>query len=159
MKQNGFSLVELITVMSIIGILLAIGTLGFNSMQRKYGIDNQTRSLYTDLMDLRMKSMYKKKSHFVTLSAGSFVYYSSGSRAEPTGEVLRKSLAYPVTWNGNGDLIEFDSQGLTTDQRSICVNPNETVANIDSIVVSMARINMGKRKAGGGCNAGNITSK
>ena len=159
MKQKGFSLVELVTVLSIIGILLAIGTLGFNSMQRKYGIDNQTRSLYTDLMDVRMKSMYKKKSHFVSLAAGVFVFYSSGTRSDPAGEVLRRNLAYPVTWNGSVDLIEFNSRGLTTDLRSICVNPNETAPNIDSIVVATARINMGKRIVGGGCNAGDINVK
>jgi prepilin-type N-terminal cleavage/methylation domain-containing protein len=159
MKQNGFSLVELVTVMSIISILLAIGTLGFNSMQRKYGIDNQTRTLYADLMEIRVKSMYKKKSHFVSLAADTFVFYSSGTRTNPAGEVLRKRLAFPVTWNVNGALIEFDSQGLTTDQRSICVNQNETAPNVDSIVVSMARVNMGKRKVNGGCNAGDIDIK
>ena len=159
MKPNGFSLVELITVMALICILLAIGTLGFNSMSRKYAIDNQTRSLYADLMDVRMKSMYKKKSHYVSLAAGAFVFYSSGTRANPAGIFLQKNLAYPVTWNGNGALIEFDSQGLTTDQRSICVNQNETAPQVDSIVVSMARINMGKRKASGGCNAGDIDIK
>jgi hypothetical protein len=99
-------------------------------------------------MEIRLKSMYKKKSHYVSLAAGTFVLYSSGTRANPAGEVLRKALSYPVIWNGSGDLIEFDSHGLTNDQRSICVGQNESAPHIDSIVISRARLNMGKRKAG-----------
>jgi prepilin-type N-terminal cleavage/methylation domain-containing protein len=160
MKQNGFSLVELVTVLSIISILLAIGTLGFNSMQRKYGIDNQTRTLYADLMEIRVKSMYKKKSHYVALSAGTFVFYSSGSRTNPVGEILRKRLAYPVIWNGTAsNLIEFNSQGLTNDLRSICVDQIETAPHVDSIVVATARVNMGKRKVGKDCDADFIDIK
>jgi len=160
MKRSGFSLVELVTVMAIIGTLLTIGTLSFNTISIKYAIESQTRGIYTDLMDIRLKSLYKKKSHFIKLSETAFICYSSGTRSIPNGVLLTKSLAYPITWNGtNTDLIEFDSRGLTTDQRSICVTRNETAPQIDCIVISMSRQNMGKRKAGRDCDADYITIK
>lgn len=159
MKDNGFSLLELLAVMAIIGILLAVAALNFSGMSRKYAIDNQTRSLYTDLMNVRVKSMYSKKSHFISLNTATFIVYSSGTRTLPVGEVLRRNFIYPVLWNGSGSLIEFDSRGLTDDSRSICVSRNEPASAVDSIVISKARINMGKRKTGRDCGADYIDIK
>ena len=160
MNRNGLTLVELITVIAIICILVAMGTLNFNSMSRKYAIEGQTRGLYADLMETRLMSMYKKKSHYVTLTAGAYVIYSSGSRSAPAGVVLRKNLRYPITWNGAvGSLIEFDTHGLTNDQRSLCVSQNEAAPAVDSVVIAMARQNLGKRKGGQDCASANIDIK
>jgi prepilin-type N-terminal cleavage/methylation domain-containing protein len=159
MKQDGFTLVELILVMAIIGILLAVGTLDFSRMTSQYTIDNQTRALYTDLMDTRLKSMYKKKSHYVKLAASTFSVYSSiDSGGNPMGLALTKVLKQPITW-GTPNTIEFNSQGLTTDIGSVCVADGGNPGANDSIVVSMARINMGKRKSGGVCKSVDIEIK
>jgi prepilin-type N-terminal cleavage/methylation domain-containing protein len=156
MRQDGFSLVELITVMTLIGILLAIGTLDFNRMTRKYAVDNQTRSLYTDLMDARLKSMYKKKSHYVKLTVDTFSMYSSvDAGGNPLGLALSKGLKQQITW-GTPNTIEFNSQGLTTDIGSICVADVGNPGANDSIVISMTRINMGKRKSDGACKSDDI---
>ncbi len=159
MKRAGFTLVELLVVITIMGILMGIGTLGFNSMSRKYAVDNQTRALYSDLMEIRLKALYKKKSHYVTLASGSFTAYSSGDRSTPVGVVMTRLLAKPIQWNGTGALIEFNSHGLTNDLRSICVTQNETAPALDSIVVATARVNLGKRQAGKDCDAAFIDIK
>lgn len=159
MKRNGFSLVELITVMAIIGTLLTIATLSFNTMSLRAGIDSQTRTLFTDLMDTRLRSLYRKKSHFVTLATGTYIVYSSGTRTTPRGQVLSRTVKYPITWNGNGSLIEFDLQGLTNDLRSVCVSQADNPATLDSIVISTARTNLGERKANGTCSSDDIQIK
>jgi prepilin-type N-terminal cleavage/methylation domain-containing protein len=159
MRQDGFSLVELITVMAIIGSLLVIGTLDFNRMSRKYAIDNQTRSFYTDLMDARLKSMYKKKSHYVKLTVDTFSMYSSvDADGNPIGLALTKGLKQQITW-GTPNIIEFNSQGLTTNIGSICIADGANPGTNDSIVISRARVNMGKRKNGGACKSDDIEIK
>jgi prepilin-type N-terminal cleavage/methylation domain-containing protein len=158
MRKDGFSLVELITVMAIAGTLMAIATLQFSSYSRKAGIESQTRTIYAELMNARQQSMFRKSPYRVTLEANRVRIYSSSDVS--VAPVVQMFLKYPIIWNGFGDdRIDFDTRGYLQDvdsNGSICVEQDDNPGAYDSIVISWTRIRLGKRQAGGECKSGPI---
>jgi prepilin-type N-terminal cleavage/methylation domain-containing protein len=160
MCERGFSLVELIIVIAIMGILLSIATHNWNAMQTKSAIESQIKKIHADLMEVRVQALYGKRARTVVISDQVYKSYSSAVITSTALET--KQLRYPIVWSGGGTLT-FDAQGLTNDQQSLCVLPTNNTADVnsaavDSIVVSQARINLGKR-TGGDCAIANIEQK
>lgn len=157
MRQGGFTLVELIITIAIMAILLSIATLNWNEMQRKSAIESQVKTMHADLMEVRLQALYGKRKRSVVLSVKQFAIYSSNETS--VTPISRKDLSYPIAWN-SGNTVTFESSGLTNTEKSICVDPSsDNPGAIDSIVISTARINIGKRQSGGSCVTGNIDQK
>ena len=158
MKQCGLTLVEMITVMAIMSSLLTMGSLSFGRMSQKYAIEGQTRAIYTELMNLRLKAMYKKKVHTATLTSRLFTTYSSLDKDnKPVGLISSKNLDWIIVPNAKVATIRFDTHGLTSNLGSVCTEPSDNPAALDSIIISMTRINMGKLKSGRECKKEIVT--
>lgn len=161
MRERGFTLVELVVVLAIVGTLLAIGSLQFSSMQRKSDVEAQVRKIYSTLTDVRMEALYTKTPRSVTLNGNQLrIYASNDTSVAPISAV---QLSFPMATNASPAKVDFNAQGmmLSTDC-SICVEPGSTAENpgaMDSVVVSTVRTYMGKRQTGGACAPASITQK
>ena len=119
MNRNGFSLVELMLVISIIGILLAISTLNFNNWMTRQNIDREVKEMHADIMSMRQRAIATGQNYDVAFpTAGTLVFRRYSSEAEDRGSegivVQRKSLRYPVTLSSAGP-IEFNERGMTSE--------------------------------------------
>lgn len=85
MKKNGFSFIELLVVMIILGIVASLGTVSFTGWVRKHDLENQVKEMYTDLMNARLTAMHQNRTHFVTLSANQLRAYEDTNPA-PNGD-------------------------------------------------------------------------
>lgn len=153
MGERGFALTELITVMVILGILLAVATLDFSSMNRKARIERQTRELFSDLNQARVDSVFMKKRHKIVMQPNSYTFFrfSSADENRTTGGtvVQTRTVSYQMTKeNGTSSIadriFEFDIRGFTNDLDTIRINPAGTTAQVDCIVVHTGRTNLGK---------------
>lgn len=163
MRGKGFTLVELITAMAMVGILLGVAARSWNSQLRKSAIERQTRTLYGDFISTRLEALYTKRPRSVVLTGAQFSVFSSCDTT--VGPVLCRSLTYPLRWHPSGGTLTltFDAGGRCTTgaDTPICLDPANdlSVSNpgaVDCIVVSSARTKLGKRQ-GGACDAGSIT--
>lgn len=162
MKNHGFTLIEVLIAIGIMGILMAIATHNWHEMQVKSAVESEIKKIHADLTEVRLQALYRKTPRSVIFSGQQFKIYSSAvTSVDP---VVTKQLRYPIVSNGGDPLIlTFNSQGVTYDTGSICVLPTNdlTVINSaaeDSIVVSQTRLNLGKRTVGD-CTSANIDQK
>ncbi|HBG08253.1 MAG: hypothetical protein A2075_06745 [Geobacteraceae bacterium GWC2_58_44] len=161
--RGGYSLVEVVLVIGIMSILLAIGTIKYKEYAIRYRTEAQTRMLHSELQKARISAVYQKRGTLVKLFPGRLeVYSSTWDDTVGVAPVLTRRLEYPITCNGDGDRVtgyrlDFDSKGLPGNWCSICVDDNDGVAVLDSVIISASRLSMGKRDQGHECKAAHIT--
>lgn len=160
MNGRGFSLIELVVVMSIIAILSSIVALNWNRMTIKSKVEGQIKAVHADLMRIRLEALYGKKERRVEFAGKVFKIYSSSFQTSDPQESKTFNFDFSFT---RGDYI-FNTSGLASGyEGSVCVDPygNLAIANdayVDSLVITDGRISLGKR-TGDGCNSNDITKR
>lgn len=158
MSKGGFALTELIIVILVMFTLLAIVSLDFNAWQKKYGIQAQVQEMATELNDLRIAAMQKKKGHSVELKPTSYtfrIYSSESDFSSGAGTVvMTKRAKYRVTNLAGADIDTFvmiDERGYVSGiaAPSLAVGLDTTVeASPNCLVMSVSRVNVGRLNGG-----------
>lgn len=161
-SERGFTLIEIIVVMSIIAVVSTIATLSWRNMVMKSAIETQIKTLHADMMALRLEALYTKRERSITVSGNGFRIYSS--TVTSVTPLVTKSYKYNF-YPSSLKKVTFDTSGMANGyQGSFCVDPHGDLtvaidAAVDSLVVSQARINLGKRDEGGNCDSSDIKQK
>jgi type II secretion system protein H len=180
MRKNGFSLIELLVVIIILGIVASLGTVSFRGWIRKTELESQVKEMYTDVMNARLTAMHRNTTHLISLSTNQ-IRGSEDTNGDGAGDnalciwnrnkgdaadascpndksLSYKNLTFPATWSGTNKL-EFNARGLSNTNNTICVFSTHN-PSYDCIVVSPTRIRMGKLiNQSSGCNSANCEAK
>lgn len=179
MKDQGFTLVELIVVAAIIVVLAVLATLNFKNMTVKANIESQIKQMYSDLMTARIWAMDRNTCHFVLLNGnGSYSIYEDQNNdcvydAPDTLLLQRTALnsvvvLSPISFNNAAPINTvypiFDNRGIA--ELNCCMGlPTDTCpsafpatisisntvgAAYDCIVIDTMRTSMGQMN-GGSC--------
>jgi prepilin-type N-terminal cleavage/methylation domain-containing protein len=150
-KVKGFTLIEVVIVITIIGILLAIGTLNFNAWVKKYTIEAQVREMASDLSDARLMAIKMKQRHLVTLNTSGYTFRSYSSEGDAAGiEVFNKRLKYEIKKSDGtsiaGTTFFISDRGFveSINPPTIAVGLGLGSFALDCIVISAGRVNTGK---------------
>ncbi|MBF0464379.1 MAG: type II secretion system protein [Nitrospirae bacterium] len=131
MKRQGFSLIEVIVVVSIMGILITLFVTTFTGQRSKNTIEGNIKLLYSDLAEMRVKAMAENKAYGIawTLSASNdFQSYNmngdtnSNDNITDTGgfvtiRTTTLSGTYPVA-----PLSTMLITSITFNNKGICMN-------------------------------------
>lgn len=175
MKNKGFSIIELVVVIGIIGIILSIAMINFSQWQVKNHIERQANEMYMEIAEARQLALNTKQARSIRFSANRLVFrrYTSETDLESGEgvEVKTKTLPFPITRSSwakpsdnphitNADII-FTTRGVMNQPtpKSICiysaVNPY-----LDAIVIIESRVAAGKiTEQGGACGTDKIDIK
>jgi prepilin-type N-terminal cleavage/methylation domain-containing protein len=145
MKDRGITLIELIIVISIIGILLIALGFSFEGWMGSYRVESQTKEMYVDLMNARARAMQRNRVHFVRINnSTSYSIYeddSDGTNKVPDGDgtlqtgtgnsadtqlpPFPKAVEYNQDWNNNSITapinLTFNTKGIATTLGNISI--------------------------------------
>ena len=177
MKNHGFSIVELIVVIAIIGTILSIVSINFGRWQLKNNIEKQTNEMYIEIAEARQLALNTRQARSIRFLTNSLVFrrYTSDTDLESgTGVLVKtKTLTYPITssapWTvppgGNTNFstadILFTTRGVMNEPtaKAICIYSTVGPA-LDAIVIVQSRVAAGKiNLQGGTCGTDKIDIK
>lgn len=151
---RGMTLIELMTVVAILGVLVVILGFSFQGWIGKYKVEDQTKRFYADLSDARARAMQKKRITFVTLAANRYRTFEDTNTA-PDGNgaldlaadtgVTDTTTAYTITpaLTGGVTQFSFDREGLASAAGTIRL-VSAMAPDYDCITIQPTRIRIGR---------------
>lgn len=120
-RESGFTLMEMMAVVAIIGILVAVAIPGFSVWLPNYKLKGAVQDLYSNMQNAKMEAIKANGDYQIEFFPGSGTY----TMTSPGGNVQTVTLAdygYGVSYGDpeggdevsySGDSVTFTSRGLT----------------------------------------------
>jgi prepilin-type N-terminal cleavage/methylation domain-containing protein len=164
-KEGGFTLIELMVVVSITVLLLAWGIPSYSNWKKKHDIENQMVQLYSNLQFGRMTAYGGKLVSGVWWGTGASITSNSGYQIRSDannngviddtgvdtqiGATVYPKYAITATGSPGQNSVSFDGRGFLDPADPITFSVSSASgAAIDCVVVSSTRITLGKMNAG-----------
>ena len=151
-KETGITIIELVVVVSIIGILVAGMGFSYQDWVERYEVERATKELYLDMMRTRMRAMESGREHYLILNERSYSVAEdtneSGDYDDPPLPGFPKAVDRQLGWNDHHTVskIIFDRRGLMSELKTIWITSAD--ADFNCIAVSRSRIITGKYVGG-----------
>ncbi|MGZ8449608.1 MAG: GspH/FimT family pseudopilin [Candidatus Deferrimicrobiaceae bacterium] len=153
--RGGFTLVEILITIAILGILVMLAVGNFGGLNEKYKVEAETKQLYADLMDARGRAMQRNRMFFVRFSGTGYATYEDTS-TPPDGNgvwdnaadarVANVTVAHTITSALPGG-FEFNRNGIASVTGDIRFS-STAVPDYDCITIRPTRIKMGQHSGG-----------
>ena len=156
--RGGFTLVEILITIAILGILVVIAAGNFGGMNEKYKVEGETKQLYADLMDARGRAMQRNRASIVRINANDYQTYEDTSPA-PDGDgalqntdtlITNTNVSHAIT-TGNIAVplsFNFNRNGIASVTGFIRFS-STAKPDYDCIWIRATRIKMGQYNATG----------
>lgn len=153
--QNGFTLIEIVVVISIIAVLLTLAVLPLMQYHQKYTVESYAKNIFTILTRARNDAANINTASTVTIGTHTVrVVQDRDQDGNTTGSGESMEYSFPqYTLNTlSGSTIVFDRRGLADGQQAIYITSysQKVTPNRDCVGVEVARISLGKW-TGGAC--------
>lgn len=163
--RGGFTLVEILIALAILGIIVVIAVSNFQGMMEKYRVEGETKQMFADLMDARGRAMQRNRASFVRVTGNNYNTYEDTSPApdgngswESADTLVANATATHVIVTDNIAAVplnfSFNRNGIASVTGFIRFSSAATARpDYDCITIQATRIKMGQ------INAGNCVEK
>lgn len=158
--RRGFTLVEILIALVVLGILLVAATSTFRETGDKYRAESETKQLFADLTDARARAMQRSRIFFVRLrTTGYETFEDTNTGPDGNGSLetasdapaARAAVRHTInTTNlagtdlvGGAPTFRFDRGGIASATGNIRLLSDNN-PDYDCIVIAPTRIKMGK---------------
>lgn len=175
-RERGFTLIELIVILLILGAMATIALPNFSNFVRKNRIQNQTKRIHADLINARVMSMSRNMNHFVVFDLPGKKYSifadTNGNKEydAPPGDtqvLVRSSVdkdnfsffnvipQNETIQTTTGFMGEFNTRGIAEQWGTVCIVASNIQPSQNCVAVSPTQIRIGKLTLGDVCNEDN----
>jgi len=150
--RHGFTLVEIMIVIAILGVLVVLAVGNFRGMNEKYKVETETKQLYADLMDARGRAMQRNRWFFVQITSAGYATYEDSSPAPDGGGppldnadalVTNVTFQHPVATSLGLGSFGFNRNGIANDTGTIYFR-SSAQPDYNCITIQPTRIKMGR---------------
>lgn len=153
--RRGVTLVEMMTVVAILGLLAIILGFSFQGWLEKYKVEDETKRFYADVMDARARAMLKKRVTFVDLASNLYRTFED-TNTPPDGNgtfenaldtrVVNTTTTYDIVplLGGGATRVQFDKEGLAAPTGTVRFASTGMSPDYDCVTIRTTRIRMGR---------------
>ena len=156
--RGGFTLVEILITIAILGILVVLAVGNFGGMNEKYKVEAETKQLYADLMDARGRAMQRNRMFFVQINGNDYQTYEDTFPVPDGDRALQNTDTLAVNTRvshviATGDIVvplsfNFNRNGIASVSGFIRLSSTAR-PDYDCITITATRIKMGQYNATG----------
>ena len=152
--RGGFTLLEIMIVIAIVGIVVMIAVGNFRGLMEKYRVEDETKQMFADLMDARGRAMQRNRVFHVQITADGYKIFEDTDPA-PDGDsnltgsdaqVASVNVKHTIIPTGGLSYFRFNRNGIASATGSIRLS-STTQSDYDCITVNATRIKMGQYNA------------
>lgn len=89
-RRGGFSLIEILVVVAIVGLITVAAVSTFRGMNEKYRVEGETKQMFADLMDARGRAMQRNRAFFVQIGSNGY-NTTEDTNPAPDGNGIKES--------------------------------------------------------------------
>lgn len=153
--RGGFTLVEIMIALAIVGIVVMLATGTFQEMMEKYRVEGETKQMFADLMDARGRAMQRNRVFHVQITSNEYKMFED-THPPPDGDsdltgsdtqMISVTVKHAITPTGGLSGFRFNRNGIASATGTIQISSTAT-PDYDCITVRETRIKMGQLNAG-----------